>query len=120
MLGGRSGAKCTNKCEKYSLNRGKFLDQWVEIASMNEERVEHAACLMNEGRRIYVCGGINTYGDWSNSIEYYDVQREHYSQGRWTLIKLTGWLPCGRVGPLMVPFSASEIIIAGGDQKVAL
>lgn len=107
LLGGRCGAKCTNKCEKYDLKRGKFVDQWVEIASMNEARVEHAACMMNEGKRIYVCGGINSDGTWSSSIEYYETQKEYYSKGLWTLIKLTGWLSCGRVGPLMVPLTAT-------------
>ena len=77
-MGGKNseGGKmqCLSSAEKYDIKENK----WVEIAPMNEKKMNISACAFNQ-EIIYIFGGYNySLGGALGTIEYFDkIGRAH-------------------------------------------
>jgi hypothetical protein len=83
-------------------------EQWIEIAPMHEERVNHTATLLNDGN-ILVVGGGKEDGPYSKTVELYDIRRDI-----WILLEP---MSVGRAMHTATKLLDGRVLIVGGRGK---
>ena len=83
-------------------------EQWIEIAPMHEERVNHTATLLNDGN-ILVVGGGKEDGPYSKTVELYDIRRDI-----WILLEP---MSVGRALHTATKLLDGRVLIVGGRGK---
>lgn len=83
-------------------------EQWIEIAPMHEERVNHTATLLNDGN-VLVVGGGKEDGPYSKTVELYDIKRDI-----WILLEP---MSVGRAMHTATKLLDGRVLIVGGRGK---
>jgi N-acetylneuraminic acid mutarotase len=78
---------------------------WTPTGSLNTERVQHTATLLQNGR-VLVAGGIDGSFNWLASAELYDL-----ATGTWGL---TGSLNTARISHTATLLQNGTVLVAGG------
>ena len=63
-------------------------DKWIFVSNMNTERMEHAACVLQD--KIFVVGGWNADNKLVRSLDCYDPLSDQWTEVDKTVLGLTG------------------------------
>ena len=98
--------------EKYDIKK----DVWSRVPSLNEERMNHSSCVLDD-KLIYTFCGYNSSNLAISSIECFKALE--YLKGKrkekWVEVELKSKLKIpARLDPIVCPLSETEIAVLGG------